>query len=348
MVQNNTVYVPTTLPSGVYVPLMTFFEPGTEEVDVATTVYHAIRMAKEGLGLVVGGSMGEGASSHLTHQERNDVLRAVREALDREKLDVPLIAGTGAGSTLETIQLCKEAHELGATHVMVITGGYYAGALDRESLRDHFVDVAAASPSPVVLYNYPGASAGIDLDSDLIEEIANLAPNVVGVKLTCGSVGKLSRLTNLKRGNFVVLGGFADFLLPSAFVKAGGCITGLANVFPKTVVRLNKAVEKVVSSYSPEALAEAQKLQEVVSLADGITAKTGISGNKWLLEEVSGYGGAPRRPLRPYKGDKKALIGRLEEILALEGLKEGASKLNVKELSKPLANGNGHANGVAA
>lgn len=83
----------------------------------------------------------------------------------------------------------------------------------------------------------PGASAGIDLDSDFIQQIMTSSPNAVGVKLTCGSVGKVTRLTQHPRstaqgGDFLVLNGFADHLLPSASVRASGAITGFANLCP--------------------------------------------------------------------------------------------------------------------
>jgi len=110
----------------------------------------------------------------------------------------------------------------------------------------------------------PGASAGIDLDSDLILELAASCLNLSGVKLTCvispptfsppvicvvdrcGSVGKLTRIAAAvadptfdkehprKNPNapFLVLGGYADFITSSAFVHGHGAISGLANIAP--------------------------------------------------------------------------------------------------------------------
>jgi 4-hydroxy-2-oxoglutarate aldolase len=116
-----------------------------------------------------------------------------------------------------------------------------------------------------MLYNFPSLTAGIDLDSDLIIEIAKAAPNVCGVKLTCvpqaiplhysvtdetetscGNVGKLTRITAVvdsaafkekyprknKEDQFLVIDGLIDFLLPSMSANASGAITGLANFAP--------------------------------------------------------------------------------------------------------------------
>ncbi|EEB88693.1 hypothetical protein MPER_13325, partial [Moniliophthora perniciosa FA553] len=59
------------------------------------------------------------------------------------------------------------------------------------------MDVAAGSPVPVLMYNFPAVTGGIDMDSDLICDIAKSAPNDCGIKLTCGAVGKLTRVTAL-------------------------------------------------------------------------------------------------------------------------------------------------------
>ena len=148
--------------------------------------------------------MGEGL--HLSHSERVALIKATREALDDGGFtDVPIVIGTGAGSTRETVQLSKEAAEAGADYVIVITPGYFAGALagNKKALKAFFTEVAEKSPIPVIVYNCkfissrrepkhiadelfldPGASAGIDLDSNLIIEIAKESPNTVGVKLT--------------------------------------------------------------------------------------------------------------------------------------------------------------------
>ena len=249
-------------------------------------------LAKAGIKPLLAGSMGEGL--HLSHSERIDLIRAAREALDDAGFTgVPVIIGTGAGSTRETIQLSKEAAEAGADYVIVITPGYFAGVLagNKKALKAFFTEVAEKSPVPVIVYNCgltpgrccgpsqvaynlfldPGASAGIDLDSNLIIEIAKEAPNTVGVKLTyvestnltrtsygltpqplwyirCGNVGKLTRIcatvsepsfaSEFPRSfatadaPFLVLGGFTDFIVPSLAVRAHGAITGLANVSP--------------------------------------------------------------------------------------------------------------------
>jgi len=269
-------------------------------------------LARAGVRPLLAGTMGEGV--HLARGERAILVRAVRDALDAEGfVDVPIIVGTGGGSTRETVVLCEEVAAAGADAVIVITPGYFAGVLanHRRALKAFYVEVAEKSALPVLIYNYPGASGGIDLDSDLIVDLATMCPNLCGVKLTCGNVGKLTRIAAAvadpefgkehPRKNpealFLVLGGFADFITPSAFVQGHGAITGLANVAPYASVKLFELSEAATTD--PSILPEAQRLQGILARADFTIAKASISGTKFLTEKLFGYGGSPRRPLPP-------------------------------------------------
>lgn len=143
-----------------------------------------------------------GEAIHLSHEERITLIKAGRKALDAAgHTTMPIIAGTGAGSTRETIQLTKQAADAGADYAIVIASGYFAGALTRPALKAFWAEVSSKSPIPVLIYNCvynnsawisdsdsgpadPGASGGIDLDSDIITELAEEYPNLAGVKLT--------------------------------------------------------------------------------------------------------------------------------------------------------------------
>jgi len=297
---------------GIYAPIPSFFLPDSEDLDIPTFEAHVVRTATAGVGPVIAGSMGE--ATHLSHSERTTLIKAARKALDNAGLThVPIIAGTGAGSTRETNELTREAAEAGADYAIVIASGYFFGVLagNKGALKAFWKEIAEKSPIPVMLYNYPGASGGIDLDSDLITELATECPNLCGVKLTCGNVGKLTRIAATvsdpsfkstyprvkPHAPFLVLGGFTDFVVPSAFAKGHGAITGLANVAPHTIVNLFKLAEEAVNN--PSVLLQAQRLQGIVARADFTIAKTSISGTKYLLERLYGYGGLPRRPLPP-------------------------------------------------
>ncbi|KAK7054784.1 hypothetical protein VNI00_003247 [Paramarasmius palmivorus] len=278
------------LKAGIYAPIPTFFLEN-EDLDVESFQKHVLRVTSAGVGPLIAGSMGE--ALHLSHSERVTLIKAARRTLDANGFpEVPLIVGTGAGSTRETLELTVEAANAGADFAIVITSGYFSGALanNKKALKDFFREVSEKSPIPIMIYNYPGASGGIDLDSDLITELATECANTCGVKLTCGNVGKT-------HAPFLVLGGFIDFLTPSTYANAHGAITGLGNVAPHAIAelfRLSEAARKDLSQ-----LQEAQRLQGIIARADYTIAKASIAGTKYLLEKLYGYGGAPRRPLPP-------------------------------------------------
>ncbi|KAL1836768.1 hypothetical protein VTK73DRAFT_4929 [Phialemonium thermophilum] len=174
------------LPRGIYTPLPTFFSPDDEDVDLDAFAQHVRFVARAGTIPVVAGSAGE--APHLSRAERTQLISTARSALDACGLGhVPLVAGVGASSTRETISLACDAADAGADFAMVIPPGYYAGQLQKEggrALGQFFLDVAVASPIPIVLYNFPAVSGGIDLDSDLVVRVVRASDNVVGVKLT--------------------------------------------------------------------------------------------------------------------------------------------------------------------
>ncbi|TFK76288.1 dihydrodipicolinate synthetase [Pluteus cervinus] len=308
----NGVHVARPLKAGVFAPIPTFFLPDSEDLDIPSFESHVRRVALAGVGPLIAGSMGE--AIHLTRAERVQLIQAARKTLDSVNLThIPLIVGTGAASTRETLELTNEAAAAGADYAIVIASGYFAGAWsgNKEALKAFFVEVSEKSPIPIMIYNYPGASGGIDLDSDLITELAIECPNTCGVKLTCGNVGKLTRIADTvssakflsayprknRSAPFVVLGGFTDFLVPAVYANGHGAITGLANVAPYSIVKTYQLAE--ASRSDPKLLPEAQRLQGIIARADFTIAKTSISGTKFLLEKLYGYGGRPRRPLPP-------------------------------------------------
>ena len=97
-----------------------------------------------------------GEAHHLSHGERTTLIKEARHALDQAGFTtMPIIAGTGAGSTRETIELCEEAAEAGADYAIVIVSGYFAGVLanNRKALKAFWTEVAEKSPIPVIIYN---------------------------------------------------------------------------------------------------------------------------------------------------------------------------------------------------
>ncbi|KAL2176099.1 uncharacterized protein P884DRAFT_227047 [Thermothelomyces heterothallicus CBS 202.75] len=280
---------------------MPAFFTNNDDVDIAATQRHVARLLAAGVtGLVVHGSNGEAV--HLSRQERRAITEAVADAVrheaDYSHAPVPIIAGCSAQSVRETLELCREAKDAGATHALILPPGYYRGLMDADAVVGFFARVAAASPLPVVIYNFPAAANGVDLDSDLLLRLARL-PRVVGVKLTCGNTGKLARLVEGApkvrgaRDDFFVGGGSADFILQGLVIGAHGTISGFANLAPRACVRIGELFEQ-------GRVKEARELQHEVAKGDWLAIKYGFVGVKAAMPIFHGPGeescAVPRLP----------------------------------------------------
>lgn len=295
---NGSSSSPLSLSPGIYVPTVAFFTP-QDTINEATTSLHATKLAQAGVtGLVVHGSNGEAV--HLSHEERSLITRITRQALDAAGFThLPLIAGCGAQSTRETIQLCREAASAGASHVLVLPPAYYGSLLNTRLIINHFRLVADASPIPVLIYNFPGACAGLDLSSDVVLKLS-LHPNIAGVKLTCGNTGKLARIVaGTEETSFRTFGGSADFLVQTLSVGGHGVIAGLANLAPRACVE----VMRLWTSGKHE---QARKLQQVVARGDWVAIQGGFVSVKVGLQRYYGYAGEPRSPCAMPDGVKLA------------------------------------------
>ncbi|KAI0429628.1 mitochondrial putative 4-hydroxy-2-oxoglutarate aldolase [Xylaria sp. FL1042] len=323
---NGDVSSRRSLIPGVYVPTLCFFDPETEDIDTDSITSHTVRLAQAGVtGIATQGSNGEAV--HLTHSERELVTATTRSALDRAGFShIPVIVGCGAQSVRETIELCRQAAEAGGDYALVLPPSYYATlfAPSSETILRYFTEVADASPIPIIVYNYPGAVNGMDLSSDVILSLAQ-HPRIVGVKLTCGNTGKLNRIASAVRNSatakngrdpgspdFLVLAGSADFTIQSLIAGGHGILAGLANIAPRACVR-------TFELYQEGKMAEAQKMQEVVSRGDWTAIRGGVVGVKSGLQSWMGYGGFTRSPLpRPTSEQSRAWKEGYRELMALE------------------------------
>lgn len=288
------------LRGGIYPPLPTFFDE-QDELDLMTLRLHIQRLAGTGLaGYVIMGTNGEAV--HLATEERSQVIEAARDAAGEE---VPILAGCGEQSTRATIANCLQAARSGANAALVLPPFYYKGRMDSHALIAHYRAVADDSPLPVVIYNMPASTGGLDLDASTICTLAE-HPNIIGVKDSAGNMVKLSQIYSETPSRFRVFAGSAGYLLPALAVGAVGAVAALANVFPREVCRLQEL-------FNAGKIEEARLLQARLAPANtAVTATYSVPGLKAALELTAGYGGRPRPPLLPLTAPERE---RLAEIL---------------------------------
>jgi 4-hydroxy-2-oxoglutarate aldolase len=138
-------------------------------------------------GLVVLGSTGEAV--FLSDEERRAVLKTARAAASPNKV---LIAGTGIESAIETLHLTEYAAGLGYDVAMVRTPHYFRTQMAPANLLAFYRFVADRSPLPVMIYNFPQATA-YDIPAEIVVELA-AHPNLIGIKESSGDVEKVHRM----------------------------------------------------------------------------------------------------------------------------------------------------------
>ncbi|KAH6913317.1 dihydrodipicolinate synthetase [Coprinopsis sp. MPI-PUGE-AT-0042] len=286
-------------PVGIYVPAVLFFDEH-EEFDVPAIKAHILRLAKGGVaGILVQGSNGE--AQHLSHDERKEAIRLTRATLNENGFEkVVVVAGTGAQSTRETKKLNQDAYEAGATFALVLTPTVWHKMMNTENILRFHREVADASPIPTMVYSFPGVTAGLDLDSDIILALAQ-HPNIVGTKLSCGNIGKIQRVaSSIAFTEFATFPGRTDAFVHALNAGAAGAMTALVNLAPKTHTYLHRLWVKGKRD-------EAMALQAKLGHAEWAVAKIGgIGGIKAIISKNFGYGQAfVRGPLK--SGDVAAL-----------------------------------------
>lgn len=294
---------------GVYVPAITFFNPSTDALCPQEQSSYYKYLSLTGLkGLVILGTNAE--TFLLTREERRTLLQIARTAIGPS---FPIIAGVGGHSTAQVLEYINDAHQAGANYALVLPCAYFGKQTTPEVVKAFFSQVADASPLPIIVYNFPAVCNGLDLDSEIITEIAQ-HPKVVGVKLTCGSVAKIARLSaTFPLSRFAVFGGQSDFLVGGLAAGSAGCIAAFGNIFPRLIVR-------IYDLWTAGKQEEAKKLQSIAALAESPT-KAGIANTKYAAAEFS----APKagikhalellKPRRPYVDPVEAAKAKIRSAM---------------------------------
>jgi 4-hydroxy-tetrahydrodipicolinate synthase len=174
-------------------------------------------------GLVPVGTTGE--SPTLSNEEHIQVVQIV---VEEAKKRVPVIAGTGANSTREAIDLTAAAKGVGADGTLQVTPYYNKPTQD--GLFRHFKAVADATGLPMVVYNVPGRT-GCDLLPDTVARLCEI-PQIVGVKEATGNLQRASQIISRVGDRVSMLSGDDATVLPFYSVGGHGCISVVSNVAP--------------------------------------------------------------------------------------------------------------------
>lgn len=244
-------------------------------------------------GIVVMGTTGENATI-----EPEDQKRVIAYTVEKVNHRVPVIAGTGTNNTEHVLANTRNACQVGADAILVVTP-YYNKAT-QNGLIQHFTTVADASTVPMIVYNVPGRT-GCNL---LPKTLAKLAehPNIVGVKEATGNMAQMAEIMHLCGDKLDVYSGEDALTVPMMAMGAAGTISVLSNVVPKQAVAMSDAC--LAGDYQTAAKLQCDLLPLIDALfseVNPIPAKAAVS--------AMGYGQEVLRlPLTPMEPATRAVL----------------------------------------
>lgn len=219
---------------GVLCPIVTPMH-GNGDVDHEGLASHIERLESAGVhGMFPCGTISERPT--LSQQEAGQVIQTTVEAAS-----VPVVAGTGASSTQETLERTHHAADVGADGAIIINPPNSAPK-NEHSVR-HYETIADAVDIPIYLYNYP-KQGGPNLEPETTARLAS-HPKIAGIKESCEDIHQIYEVLRLTESeDFNVLSGYDSEALPVLLMGGTGVTSVSANIFPKDIVRFVEAVFK--------------------------------------------------------------------------------------------------------
>ena len=258
-----------------------------------------IHIAEGTDGIVVVGTTGE--SPTVDVEEHCEHIRvAVGHAAGR----IPVIAGTGANSTREAIELTRFARKAGAAAGLSVVP--YYNRPTQEGLYRHFREIAEAEDLPLILYNVPGRTVA-DLSNDTALRLAQV-PGVIGLKDATGSLDRACDLVARAPKGFALYSG--DDMTAMAFILLGGhgTISVTANVTPKAMH------DMCAAALAGNALVAREINAGLVGLHRDLFCEANPIPVKWAVAKLGWIPEGIRLPLTPLSGAaQERVLGAMKQ-----------------------------------
>lgn len=250
-----------------------------------------------------------GGVGSFSEAERQEVIEtAVRHLAGR----APLIAGTGAISTAETIRLSKFAASVGAAAALVVPINYWKPTDDE--LFAHYKAIAGAVDLPVGIYNNPGTT-GVDMMPALLARICEI-DNIAFIKESSSDIRRITATLQRTKGEICVMNG-NDAAAPAAYAAgANGWFAGSCSIMPRECVAIHKA------ALIDGDLARAAKLFEpIFPICEFMSSRGYIRVAHASCDILGRPMGTPRAPIRMLsEADQRSLKGLLQDAGVLHAV----------------------------
>lgn len=243
--------------------------------------------------IVVVGTTGE---SPTVDVEEHELL--IAEAVKHSAKRIPVIAGTGANSTREAIELATFSKRAGADASLTVVP--YYNKPTQEGLYLHFKAIAEAVDMPHILYNVPGRT-GADLHNDTVLRLAQIR-NIVGIKEATGDISRGSDLLQRAPRDFAIYSGDDASTLALMLLGAQGSISVTANVAPKLMHQMCAAALN----------GELAKAREINFRLLGLHRNLFVEANpipvKWAVARMGKMKNSLRLPLTPLTAGAQPVV----------------------------------------
>jgi 4-hydroxy-tetrahydrodipicolinate synthase len=238
---------------------------------------------QEGTNAIVAvGTTGESATLDV-----NEHIEVIRRVVEQVAGRIPVIAGTGANSTREAIELTNNAKRAGADACLLVTP--YYNKPTQEGLYQHFKAVAEAVDIPQILYNVPGRTA-CDMLADTVVRLSTV-PNIIGIKEATGDIERAKDILARVSSDFLVYSGDDATAVELMLAGGKGNISVTANVAPRAVSELCAAAMR------GDAEAARAINEKLMPLNKNLFIESNPIPVKWALHEMGLMPDGIRLPL---------------------------------------------------
>lgn len=179
--------------------------------------------------IIVLGTTGEPCT--LCSGERENIIKFCRQVIPKE---IKMIVGTGGNNTAEAIKKSKQAQNLGADGLLVVTP-YYNKCTDN-GLYLHYQKIANAVTLPIIVYNVPGRT-GVNITPEMALKLSTVK-NIVGIKEASGNISQANKLFSLLKDKMAIYCGEDELNYTFLCLGASGLISVLSNIVPKETQKL--------------------------------------------------------------------------------------------------------------
>ncbi|PUA29363.1 MAG: 4-hydroxy-tetrahydrodipicolinate synthase [Cellvibrio sp. 79] len=221
--------------------------------------------------IVAVGTTGESATLNVEEH-----LAVIKKVVDQVNGRIPVIAGTGANSTSEAVELTQAAKDAGADACLLVTP--YYNKPTQEGLVLHHTHIARAVAIPQILYNVPGRT-GVDMKPETALRLASV-PNIIGIKEATGDLVRAKLLIDEAPGDFAIISGDDATAVDLILLGGKGDISVTANVVPAAIARM---CELALAGKAEEARAINERL---LPLHTAMFVESNPIPVKWAVEQL--------------------------------------------------------------